>query len=115
MEGPGIEWVIENPPYKQFVPILERALHWSDNVAFFLRITALEPCQNRAELLEEHQDHLRAAYFFGSPRPGREFGGTDFTTRVWLVWDREWSWRSLGHKIPPFNFISRWKEGPDAT
>jgi len=96
--NPGIrpDWVITNPPYKQpdCDRIIQNAWDFADEgIAMLLRLSYLEPCQNRAKFLKEA--NLTNLIIF-NPRPqfipGKK--ATDSSTVAWFVWQK--NWLSLG-------------------
>ena len=100
------DWTITNPPFNLATKILQKAYDNSRRgVLIFLRITYLEPCPDRANWLDEHADQLRWMQVV-NPRPifRADTNKTDSATCVWLLWDKQWSWLSLGVE-PPFRFI----------
>lgn len=91
MGGP-CDWVITNPPYKQ--PDCDRIIQnaWNfaqEGIAMLLRLSYLEPCQNRAKFLKEA--NLSNLIIF-NPRPqfipGKK--ATDSSTVAWFVWRKAW-------------------------
>ena len=84
--GLKIDWTITNPPFKQAAEILRQA-YWNSNkgVAFLLRISFLEPCNNRADFLSANPPSrvyiLPRISFTGD-------GKTDNVTLMWAVWDK---------------------------
>ena len=102
------DWVITNPPYSRTDRILPLAYsHCLVGVAMLLRLSYLEPCRNRADWLTEHSDQ-QVALIPVSPRPKfrKDTKGCDSVTSAWLVWWKEWSWKTRG--IPsPFQYVSR--------
>lgn len=100
---------VTNPPFNQAADILPLAYEHSPwGVAFLLRLSYLEPTENRADWLQQHADNLRYVIPV-SPRPRfRKAAGADSVTVTWMVWQKQWSWRSLGIKCP-FIFENKWK------
>jgi hypothetical protein len=81
--GP-IDWTITNPPFAYAPDILQHAYNNSRvGVAFLLRLSILEPCEDRASFMSEcpptHQIVLPRISFTGD-------GGTDNVTCAWFVW-----------------------------
>lgn len=98
-------WIVTNPPFNQAVPILENSLSHADKgVAMLLRITFLEPCKNRRELLHLYSDKM-VKFIPINPRVKfrKDTKGSDNATVGWYVWLKAWSWKELGIK-PPFAF-----------
>jgi hypothetical protein len=90
------DWVITNPPYKQpdCDAIIRNAWEFAEEgIAMLLRLSYLEPCQNRAKFLKEA--NLSNLIIF-NPRPqfipGKK--ATDSSTVAWFVWRK--NWLSLG-------------------
>ncbi len=104
------DWTVTNPPFNQAEKILEHSLNFSQlGVALLLRLSFLEPCKTRAELLKLSADNL-ATIIFINPRP--KFrpdtkNGTDSVTVAWFVWWKEHSWKKLNLNCP-FIFENSW-------
>jgi hypothetical protein len=101
---------VTNPPFSLAAEILPLAYEYSPwGVAFLLRLTYLEPTENRSAWLIEHADNLRYVIPV-NPRPNfrRDKKGGDSCTVAWMVWQKSWSWKSLGIRCP-FIFDSEWK------
>ena len=75
-------WVVSNPPFRQALPIIQRALMFTPNVAMLLRSTWLEPTKERAELLKTCPPS-RMLYL---PRGSFTGGGSDSVSCAWFVW-----------------------------
>ena len=84
------DWVITNPPYKQ--PDCDRIIQnaWAfaeKGIAMLLRLTYLEPCQNRANFLKLAP---LSNLIVLNPRPqfipGKK--STDASTVAWFVWKK---------------------------
>lgn len=105
------DWaVVTNPPFSiahQIIPLAYEYSPWG--IAMLLRLTYLEPAANRAEWLQDHADNLRLVMPV-NPRPRfkKSTKGTDSCTVAWMVWDKRWSWRSLGIESP-LRFLSGWR------
>ena len=84
--GEPYDWVISNPPFSKAPSIVKRAYHYAEcGVAFLLRLTFLEPCENRAEFLFYHPPSILVM-------PRHSFtkdGGTDSVTCAWFIWIKE--------------------------
>ncbi len=82
--GVSVDWTITNPPFNKATEILEMALrHSKVGAAFLLRLSFLEPCKNRVELLTSRPPS--AIYIL----PRISFTGDgkkDNVTCAWLVW-----------------------------
>ena len=106
----GFDWVVENPTFRLASTILPHALdHARVGVAFLLRLSYAEPCDDRAEWLQKHTDQMVAQISF-SPRPRfrSDTTGTDPLTVAWFVWRKDWSWKKLGI-VCPFQFVHDWR------
>lgn len=85
-KGNGIPWVVGNPPFNRAAEIVKLAHeHAHIGVAMLLRLSFLEPCDNRAEFLAEHPPNclivLPRISFTGD-------GKTDSVTCAWMVWNK---------------------------
>lgn len=83
----GIDWVVTNPPFLVAVEILKYAqAHARKGVAMLLRLSILEPCDDRGEWLQEHPPTrlmvLPRISFTGD-------GKTDSVTLGWCVWQQD--------------------------
>lgn len=82
----GLDWVVTNPPYSLAPLIVYNALMNYTNVAMLLRLSFLEPCKNRADILTMYP--LSKLIVFGQPRPSFTADGrTDAATVAWFVWE----------------------------
>jgi hypothetical protein len=82
------DWVITNPPFSQAPAILPLAFqNCRVGMAMLLRLSYLEPCENRARWLQEHPP---AKLIVFNPRPQfrADTGGTDSVTTAWFIWHR---------------------------
>ena len=96
------DWVITNPPFNCATPILRHSLMNSERgVAMLLRLSYLEPCDNRFQELTGWDDNLRFIMPL-NPRPRfrQDVKSTDSVTSCWLVWDFTHSWDKLGLQCP---------------
>ena len=79
----NISWVISNPPFKSAPSIVTKAYHTAhDGIAMLLRLSFLEPCQNRGDFLSNHPPNLIVL-------PRHSFtgdGGVDSVTCAWFYW-----------------------------
>ena len=79
----NVSWVISNPPFKSAPTIVQKAYHTAQHgVAMLLRLTFLEPCQNRGDFLSKHPPNLIVL-------PRHSFtgdGGVDSVTCAWFYW-----------------------------
>jgi hypothetical protein len=83
---PRPRWVVTNPPFSQAAAILANALEFAtDGVAMILRLSFLEPCAGREQLLL-----LRPpTRLIVLPRMSfTNDGKTDSVTCAWMVWSR---------------------------
>lgn len=108
----GFDWAVANPPYIGNLPveILMHAFEFArTGVAFLLRLSFLEPCENREAWLKENSDYLVKVIPI-NPRPKfrADVNGGDQVTVGWFIFLKDWSWKKLG--IPcPFVF-ENWKK-----
>jgi hypothetical protein len=98
------DWIITNPPYNQAPAILPLAY---DNcrvgMAMLLRLSYLEPCDNRARWLAEHPP-AKLIVFNPRPRFRADTGGSDSVTSAWFIWHRFGG--NLGTEI---EFCTNWR------
>jgi hypothetical protein len=78
------DWVVSNPPFSCCQPIIAGAFSVAQlGVAMLLRLSYLEPCNNRADFLSANPPSvivLPRISFTGD-------GKTDNVTCAWFVWD----------------------------
>lgn len=81
---PEVDWVITNPPYNQAPEIVPLAYnHARKGIIMLLRISGLEPCDNRADWLASHVPNKIISI------PRISFTGnrkTDRASTPWYVW-----------------------------
>ena len=81
---PGWGWIISNPPFKQALPIVERAVERAANIAMLLRISFLEPTKQREQFLLKRPPsgiiYLPRHSFTGN-------GKSDMSTVAWMLWN----------------------------
>lgn len=81
---PAAQWVVSNPPFNQAHLIIPHAYeHATEGVAMLLRLSWLEPCENRAAWLEAHplySMHVLPRFSFDGS------GQTDSVTCAWMIW-----------------------------
>lgn len=115
-ERGSIDWVVTNPPFGDLFPTKLLTLIRSNpdyarrGVALLLRVTWIEPCSDRQELLQDLSDNLR--WFMPvNPRPRcrKDTEKTDSCTLAWFVWDFRFSWKETGIESP-FQSLTNWKE-----
>jgi hypothetical protein len=78
------EWVVGNPPYKDWEAHAEKALQDAPNVAFLLRLAALESRKRYAFW----QRHPLARLIVLAERPAFTGQGTDSCAYGFFVWQR---------------------------
>lgn len=91
-----VDWIITNPPYTTELctatDIVRHALKAfpRSSVAMLLRLSWIEPCEDRADLLLDYRptDYivLPRVHYIGAPRNNNQ-------TSIWVVWDRSEKWR----------------------
>lgn len=104
------DWVATNPPFSVAEKILPLGYEHADvGIAFLLRLSWLEPCNGRAQWMEDHKDHLQKIIIV-SPRVRfrTDINGSDSVTCAWFVWRKAWSWKRLGIDCP-FEFLRNWR------
>ena len=97
------DWVITNPPFGPAAPILRNALKYAKKgVAYLVRISFLEPCNNRIDILEDNPPNK--ILFLPRPqficpqiydpqgkykefKPGYNYYN-DSKTCQWMIWDK---------------------------
>lgn len=82
----GADWIITNPPFKSAMEMLIKAYREArQGVAFQLRLSFLEPTQDRVAFLTTHPPTaliVLPRYSFTGD------GKSDSVTTAWLVWDK---------------------------
>lgn len=96
---PDCDWICTNPPYAQDAAlIIKNAFHKARiGVAAFLLTSFLEPCDDRADFLEQHPPSLvliLPRYCFRKDKKGTRWA-TDNITISCFVWDK----RATGQSI----------------
>ena len=101
--------VITNPPFNVANKILENSLDIVDEVIMLLRLSFIEPCKDRRQLLNQYKDNL-VKVILVSPRPKfrADTKGSDSVTVAWFIWNTKFSWNKLEIDYP-FDFITNWK------
>lgn len=88
-EFPKVDYVVSNPPFNVADEILPLAWkHAKAGMAFFLRLSYLEPCDNRGPWLEEHPP----ARIISVPRISfkkTEKSSTDLVSCAWYIWFKD--------------------------
>jgi hypothetical protein len=81
-------WCITNPPFNQASQILPLAMErCTKGVIMLLPLSYLEPCANRGQWLEQHQDRMsivflpKRASFTGD-------GNTAMVATAWFIWGK---------------------------
>jgi hypothetical protein len=94
-------WVVSNPPYNSAMEIIKEAYERSEQgCAFLLRLSFLEPTNDRGQWLKDHPPTsvivLPRTSFTGDRK-------TDSVTVLWGIWDK------VKDRVPspPFNFVTR--------
>ena len=102
--GEPFDWVISNPPFSKAPSIVKHAFHHATcGVAFLLRLTFLEPCQNRTDFLVNHPPNILVM-------PRHSFtgdGNVDSVTCAWFIWIKEKKQTELGKSSSTVKIISR--------
>jgi len=82
--GGPLDWIITNPPFNQGIAILKEAYkHAEVGLAFFLRVSFLEPIEERAWFLVAHPPD----FVYNLPRFSWDGdGNTDSNHCCWFVW-----------------------------
>ncbi|MHC5763370.1 hypothetical protein, partial [Nostoc sp.] len=96
---PECDWICTNPPYAEFAaPIIKNAYHKARvGVAAFLLTSFLEPCDDRADFLQQHPPSLviiMPRFCFRKDKRGSRWA-TDNITISCFVWDK----RATGQQI----------------
>jgi hypothetical protein len=83
--GLDIQWTITNPPFNQFMPILENCYKLSNfGVVMLLRLSALEPCYDRWEFMNKHLTGLICIPRISFTGDGK----TDSVATAWFIFDK---------------------------
>lgn len=76
-------WTITNPPFSLALPILKRALEYTPNVAFLLRLSFLEPTKDREPfLLKKPPSAILVTPRVSFTADRRK----DNCTTAWMIW-----------------------------
>lgn len=90
------DWIITNPPYNQAFEMLQKAIAEARvGVAFLLRLSFMEPTEERGEWLEKNPPTGRITlprYSFTNN------GKTDSVTSEWMIWLKDKS-------VPQFSCV----------
>jgi hypothetical protein len=98
------DWVVGSPPYHSASTIVQHALRVATvGVAFKLRLSFLEPCADRAQLLKQHSPtHMivlpRVVY-----RKQSVGGSRDWMTEAWFIWCKD----GVNLGVPSIGFVTR--------
>jgi hypothetical protein len=80
------DWVVTNPPFKNAMAMLRKALRESNcGAAFQLRLSFLEPTEDRVDFLRQFPPTtviVLPRYSFTGD------GKSDSVTTAWMVWDK---------------------------
>lgn len=74
------DWIITNPPYKNCAGIVTNALNMGIPIAMLLRLSFLEPCEDRIHVPSPDLLIVTSRYSF--TRDGKN----DSATTAWFVW-----------------------------
>lgn len=112
---PECDWICTNPPYSDFAaPIIKNAYHKARvGVAAFLLTSFLEPCDDRADFLQQHPPSLvliMPRYCFRKDKKGKRWA-TDNITISCFVWDKHTTQQRI--IIRPANRITGFYKTPD--
>jgi hypothetical protein len=95
------DFVVSNPPFACCQPIIEQAYaHVRCGVIMLLRLSYLEPCNNRAAFLAAHPPALIVLPRISFTGDGK----TDSVACAWMIWDKTGAF--TGNRIVP-KFASR--------
>jgi hypothetical protein len=97
--GMKYDWVITNPPFNLAMEILKLAFDHADTgVVMLLRLSFLEPTEERGDWLKDHEYNLKLIMPFNprpqfrkgeiNPKTGKEYG-SDSVTTAWMVWIKD--------------------------
>lgn len=114
---PDCDWICTNPPYSEFAaPIIKNAYHKARvGVAAFLLTSFLEPCDDRADFLQQHPPSLvliLPRFCFRKDKKGKRWA-TDNITISCFVWDKRTTEQRI--IIRPANQIVGFYKTPDKT
>jgi hypothetical protein len=88
-----IQWTVTNPPFNKAIEILQYAFKYSTHgVAFFMRLSFLEPTKDRTPFLLAHPPTqiivMPRVSFTGD-------GKTDSVTCAWFIWEKTGKYRPI--------------------
>jgi hypothetical protein len=107
---PGIDWIVTNPPFNVAAQIVPNAFnHAVKGIAMLLRLSYLEPVEDRGAWLNSHPPSdlivLPRISFTGD-------GKTDSVTCAWMVWRKNATQqRIIVAENPKFTVRSESQEG----
>jgi hypothetical protein len=112
---PECDWICTNPPYSEFAaPIIKNAYQKARiGVAAFLLTSFLEPCDDRADFLQQHPPSLvliLPRFCFRKDKKGKRWA-TDNITISCFVWDKRTTEQRI--IIRPANQIVGFYKTPD--
>ncbi|MHC5748591.1 MAG: hypothetical protein ACYTXT_43480, partial [Nostoc sp.] len=112
---PDCDWICTNPPYSEFAaPIIKNAYQKARvGVAAFLLTSFLEPCDDRADFLQQHPPSLvliLPRFCFRKDKKGKRWA-TDNITISCFVWDKHTTEQRI--IIRPANQIVGFYKTPD--
>lgn len=81
-------WCITNPPFNQASRILPLAMErCTKGLIALLRLSYLEPCNNRRQWMEQHQDRM-SILFLPKRVSFTGDGQTDSVATAWFLWGK---------------------------
>lgn len=112
---PDCDWICTNPPYAEFAaPIIRNAYQKARvGVAAFLLTSFLEPCDDRADFLQQHPPSLvliLPRFCFRKDKKGKRWA-TDNITISCFVWDKRTTQQRIITR--PANRIAGFYKTPD--
>ncbi|MBX9258079.1 hypothetical protein H1Q63_29855 [Desmonostoc muscorum CCALA 125] len=112
---PECDWICTNPPYSEFAsPIIKNAYQKARiGVAAFLLTSFLEPCDDRADFLQQHPPSLvliLPRFCFRKDKKGKRWA-TDNITISCFVWDKRTTQQRIITR--PANRIAGFYKTPD--
>ncbi|HLO85063.1 MAG TPA: hypothetical protein VK203_08650 [Nostocaceae cyanobacterium] len=114
---PDCDWICTNPPYGVYAsPIIKNAFNKARvGVAAFLLTSFLEPCDDRAEFLEQHPPSLVLVlprYSFRKDKHGTRWANDNITISC-FVWDKRVTGQSI--IVRPKSAIAGFYKNPDCA
>lgn len=116
-ELPSADWIVTNPPYSKFAaPIIKNAYQKASiGVAAFLLTSFLEPCDDRADFLQQHPPSLVLVYprfCFRKDKEGIRWA-TDNITISCFIWDKRVTQQQI--IVRPANQIIGFYKNPNTA